>query len=147
MDLKALHAASYCPKRDSYSSLRFKAISISKLHRLHRLDFSDSISSDSVISILISKPHRHHHLHRHAICTSEVEFIPKFSVRAIWQRWRESYPKDGTKADDAIIVFTGVPTMYTRLIQGYEAMDPELQEVSASAASKLRLMQSLRFKS
>ncbi|CAL5390374.1 unnamed protein product [Camellia sinensis] len=37
----------------------------------------------------------------------EVEFIPKFSVRTIWQRWRESYPNDGTKADDAIIVFTG----------------------------------------
>ncbi|CAL5439752.1 unnamed protein product [Camellia sinensis] len=71
---------------------------------------------------------------------STVEFIPKFSVRAIWQRWRESYPKDGTKVDDAITVFTGVPTMYTRLIQGYEAMDPELQEASASAASKLRLM-------
>lgn len=30
--------------------------------------------------------------------------------------------------------------MYTRLIQGYEAMDPELQSASASAASKLRLM-------
>ncbi|KAI8009822.1 Malonate--CoA ligase [Camellia lanceoleosa] len=72
-----------------------------------------------------------------------VEFIPKFSVRAIWQRWRESYPKDGTKVDDAIIVFTGVPTMYPRLIQGYEAMDPELQEASASAASKLRLVMSL----
>ncbi|XP_028063729.1 uncharacterized protein LOC114266946 isoform X2 [Camellia sinensis] len=30
--------------------------------------------------------------------------------------------------------------MYTRLIQGYEAMDPELREASASAASKLRPM-------
>lgn len=30
--------------------------------------------------------------------------------------------------------------MYTRLIQGYEAMDPELQSTSASAARKLRLM-------
>ncbi|XP_058228081.1 probable CoA ligase CCL8 isoform X2 [Rhododendron vialii] len=71
---------------------------------------------------------------------SAVDFIPKFSVRGIWQRWRESYPKDGKKAEDAITVFTGVPTMYTRLIQGYEAMDPELQQASASAASKLRLM-------
>lgn len=71
---------------------------------------------------------------------STVEFMPKFSVRGIWQRWRESHPKDGTKVDDAITVFTGVPTMYTRLIQGYEAMDPELQAASASAASKLRLM-------
>nr|GMC74869.1 malonate--CoA ligase-like isoform X1 [Ipomoea batatas] len=71
---------------------------------------------------------------------SKVEFIPKFSVRGIWQRWRESYPEDGAKADDAITVFTGVPTMYTRLIQGYEAMDPELQSTSSSAAKNLRLM-------
>lgn len=38
----------------------------------------------------------------------QVEFIPKFSVRGIWQRWRESYPANGTKADDSITVFTGV---------------------------------------
>ncbi|CAL5400747.1 unnamed protein product [Camellia sinensis] len=36
-----------------------------------------------------------------------------------------------------MIVFTGVPTMYTRLIQSYEAMDPKLQEASASATSNL----------
>ena len=30
--------------------------------------------------------------------------------------------------------------MYTRLIQGYEAMDPNLRAQSASAASRLRLM-------
>lgn len=71
---------------------------------------------------------------------SKVEFLPKFSVRGVWQRWRESYPSDGTKSHDAITVFTGVPTIYTRLIQGYEAMDPELQSTSASAASHLRLM-------
>lgn len=71
-----------------------------------------------------------------------VEFLPKFSVSGIWQRWRESYPTDGTKVDGAVTVFTGVPTMYTRLIQGYEAMDPDVQAVSASAASKLRLMMS-----
>ncbi|KAI3455451.1 hypothetical protein Pfo_012114 [Paulownia fortunei] len=71
---------------------------------------------------------------------STVEFMPKFSVRGIWQRWRESYPKDQTKADDAVTVFTGVPTIYTRLIQGYEAMDPELQTASATAARQLRLM-------
>ncbi|KAJ4957451.1 hypothetical protein NE237_024562 [Protea cynaroides] len=69
-----------------------------------------------------------------------VEFMPKFSVRGIWQRWRESYPKDGNKVDDAITVFTGVPTMYTRLLQGYEALDSELKATSASAASQLRLM-------
>ncbi|KAK6268056.1 hypothetical protein QUC31_012216 [Theobroma cacao] len=71
---------------------------------------------------------------------STVEFMPKFSVRGIWQRWRESYTINGSKADDSITVFTGVPTMYTRLIQGYHAMDPEQQAVSASAARQLRLM-------
>lgn len=30
--------------------------------------------------------------------------------------------------------------MYTRLIQGYEAMDPDLQATSVSAARNLRLM-------
>ncbi|CAN4088969.1 unnamed protein product [Withania somnifera] len=71
---------------------------------------------------------------------SMVDFMPKFSVRGIWQRWRECYPKDGAKEDNAITVFTGVPTMYTRLIQGYEAMDPELKAASASASRHLRLM-------
>ncbi|KAI7736427.1 hypothetical protein M8C21_016100 [Ambrosia artemisiifolia] len=71
---------------------------------------------------------------------SMVEFMPKFSVSGIWKRWRESYPKDGTKLNNATTVFTGVPTMYTRLIQGYEAMDPDLQAASASAGSQLRLM-------
>ncbi|GFZ04126.1 AMP-dependent synthetase and ligase family protein [Actinidia rufa] len=80
-------------------------------------------------------------VHTHQGILAQVEFMPKFSVRGIWQRWRESYPEDGTKAEGAISVFTGVPTIYTRLIQGYEAMDPELKEASASAASKLRLME------
>ncbi|KAK6125006.1 hypothetical protein DH2020_041280 [Rehmannia glutinosa] len=79
-------------------------------------------------------------VHTHKGVLAQVEFMPKFSVRGIWQRWRESYPKDQTKADDAVTVFTGVPTMYTRLIQGYEAMDPELQTASAAAARQLRLM-------
>lgn len=34
--------------------------------------------------------------------------MPKFSVRGIWQRWRDSYPKDGNEADGAITLFTGV---------------------------------------
>ncbi|KAK7819635.1 malonate--coa ligase, partial [Quercus suber] len=79
-------------------------------------------------------------VHTHRSITAQVEFMPKFSVSGIWQRWRESYPVDGTRAEDAITVFTGVPTMYTRLIQGYEAMDTELQVASASAARELRLM-------
>ncbi|KAK1362898.1 malonate--CoA ligase [Heracleum sosnowskyi] len=78
----------------------------------------------------------------HLYAGSAVEFMPKFSVRGIWQRWCESYPKDGTRANDAITVFTGVPTMYSRLIQGYENMDPEAKVASASAARQLRLMMS-----
>lgn len=38
--------------------------------------------------------------------------MPKFSVRGIWQRWRESYPVDGTRAEDAITVFTGVSLVF-----------------------------------
>ncbi|XP_023000346.1 malonate--CoA ligase [Cucurbita maxima] len=71
---------------------------------------------------------------------STVEFMPKFSVSGIWKRWRESYPSNGSKNDDAITIFTGVPTMYARLLQGYEAMEPDLQVDSASAARQLRLM-------
>ncbi|KAF8766256.1 hypothetical protein HU200_007768 [Digitaria exilis] len=71
---------------------------------------------------------------------SVVEFIPKFSVSGIWQRWRESYPNDASKNDEAITVFTGVPTMYTRLLQGYDNMDPDQQSASSYAAKQLRLM-------
>ncbi|XP_019260109.1 PREDICTED: malonate--CoA ligase-like isoform X2 [Nicotiana attenuata] len=71
---------------------------------------------------------------------STVEFIPKFSVSEIWQRWCESYPADRTKTDNAITMFTGVPTTYTRLIQYYEEMDPKQKAASASAARHLRLM-------
>ncbi|KAK4269361.1 hypothetical protein QN277_022525 [Acacia crassicarpa] len=71
---------------------------------------------------------------------STVDFLPKFSVSGVWQRWRESYPVEGTKAEHAITLFTGVPTIYTRLIQGYQAMDPQLQAASAAAARNLRLM-------
>ncbi|BBG98971.1 AMP-dependent synthetase and ligase family protein [Prunus dulcis] len=79
-------------------------------------------------------------VHTHKSISAQVEFMPKFSVRGIWQRWRESYPINGTKAADGITVFTGVPTMYTRLIQAHEAMDPELKAASACAARQLRLM-------
>ncbi|XP_066379728.1 probable CoA ligase CCL8 [Miscanthus floridulus] len=71
---------------------------------------------------------------------SVVEFIPKFSVSGIWQRWRESYPSDGSKNKEAITVFTGVPTMYTRLLQGYDSMDPDQQSDASYAAKHLRLM-------
>ncbi|KAB2611299.1 malonate--CoA ligase [Pyrus ussuriensis x Pyrus communis] len=70
---------------------------------------------------------------------STVEFMPKFSARGIWQTWREAYPINGSN-EDGITVFTGVPTMYTRLIQAHEAMDPELKAASAYVAKQLRLM-------
>ncbi|KAL6845193.1 hypothetical protein ACP4OV_024688 [Aristida adscensionis] len=70
----------------------------------------------------------------------QVEFMPKFSVRGVWQRWRESYPSDARRNDEAITVFTGVPTMYTRLLQGYDSMDPDQQSASSYAARQLRLM-------
>lgn len=69
-----------------------------------------------------------------------VDFMPKFSVRGVWQRWRESYPTAGSKSENAITAFTGVPTMYVRLLQGYDVMDPDSQKVAASAANQLRLM-------
>lgn len=69
-----------------------------------------------------------------------LSFFRSFSVSRIWKRRRESYPTEGYEADDAITVFTGVPTMYTRLIQGYHAMDPELRATPASSARNLRLM-------
>ncbi|KAF2301194.1 hypothetical protein GH714_020762 [Hevea brasiliensis] len=106
-------------------------------------------SADQFLHYFVSNGSLTYNIHVHGLFNalfapiyagSTVEFMSKFSVRGIWQRWRESYQIKGKKADDAITVFTGVPTMYTRLIQGYEAMDPELQAASASAAGQLRLM-------
>ncbi|KAI5438196.1 hypothetical protein KIW84_024081 [Lathyrus oleraceus] len=72
--------------------------------------------------------------------TKAWEYTSTDRVSGIWKRWCESYPTEGYEADDAITVLTGVPTMYTRLIQGYHAMDPELRATSASSAKNLRLM-------
>lgn len=38
--------------------------------------------------------------------------MPKFSVSGIWKRWRESYPSNGSKNDDAITIFTGVSIIF-----------------------------------
>jgi malonyl-CoA/methylmalonyl-CoA synthetase len=71
---------------------------------------------------------------------ASVEFMPKFSVSGIWKRWRESYPSEGDKAAHPITVFTGVPTMYVRLLQGYDNMDDNDKKACAYAARQLRLM-------
>ncbi|KAK7349190.1 hypothetical protein VNO77_06359 [Canavalia gladiata] len=111
---------------------------------------ADHILAENVISYIFIMPILNiYDIHVHGLFNglmaplyagSTVEFLPKFSVRGVWQRWRESYPADGSKDDGAITVFTGVPTIYARLIQGYHAMDSELQAASASAARNLRLM-------
>ncbi|KAH9304262.1 hypothetical protein KI387_008666, partial [Taxus chinensis] len=69
-----------------------------------------------------------------------VDFLPKFSAREVWKRWIKSYPSDGNKGEKTITVFTGVPTMYIRLLQAYELMEIEAQKNAASTAHKLRLM-------
>lgn len=69
-----------------------------------------------------------------------VEFLPKFSVTGVWKRWMEYYPSEGVKGPNATTVFTGVPTMYAYLLQGYKKMDKDAQKVAALAARQLRLM-------
>ncbi|KAL2650921.1 hypothetical protein R1flu_019049 [Riccia fluitans] len=69
-----------------------------------------------------------------------IDLLPKFSTSGVWQRWRDSYPLGGEPVDSPITAFTGVPTVYVRLLQGYETMDAETQKASAHAARQLRLM-------
>ncbi len=38
----------------------------------------------------------------------KVDFMPKFSTRGVWQRWRESYASEGKKVEPNITVFSGV---------------------------------------
>ncbi|CAK9194397.1 unnamed protein product [Sphagnum jensenii] len=79
-------------------------------------------------------------VHTHASIGAQVDFMPKFSTRGVWQRWRESYASEGKKVEPNITVFSGVPTMYVRLLQGYDTMDAKLQKISSNAARQLRLM-------
>lgn len=69
-----------------------------------------------------------------------IEFLPKFSTWDVWRRWQESYSHPDVPARDAVTVFSGVPTIYVRLLQGYDLMDIDHQKSCSLAASKLRLM-------
>ncbi|BBN17220.1 malonyl-CoA/methylmalonyl-CoA synthetase [Marchantia polymorpha subsp. ruderalis] len=88
-----------------------------------------------------------HHVHGliNALLTplyvgATIDLMPKFSTSGVWQRWRHCYPIDGPSAESPITLFTGVPTMYVRLLQGYAAMDAEARKASAHAAKQLRVM-------
>ncbi|KAL3683440.1 hypothetical protein R1sor_001462 [Riccia sorocarpa] len=88
-----------------------------------------------------------HHVHGfiNALMTplyagAAVDLLPKFSTSGVWHSWRKCYPLEGKASESPVSVFTGVPTMYVRLLQGYANMDPQLRKASAHAAKQLRLM-------
>ena len=60
-----------------------------------------------------------------------VEFMPRFSPSLIWSRLQ--------RTDPPITVFMGVPTMYHRLIQAYDAMEDSEQQKASEATKRLRL--------
>ena len=62
---------------------------------------------------------------------ASVEFLPKFDALAIWKRWL-SPSKDLT-------LFMAVPTIYSRLIEVYEAMTPEEQGKATQSCKQFRL--------
>ncbi|KAK2077834.1 hypothetical protein QBZ16_004682 [Prototheca wickerhamii] len=79
-----------------------------------------------------------HHIHGLGcglLCALEagatVEFMPRFSPTAVWDRLTAD-------ADEAITLFMGVPTMYSMLINTYNAMGAE-REAARRAARSLRL--------
>ena len=45
-----------------------------------------------------------------------VDFMPKFSMRGVWQRWCESYPTPGSEFENAITVFTTSAANQLRLM-------------------------------
>jgi malonyl-CoA/methylmalonyl-CoA synthetase len=72
-----------------------------------------------------------------------VEFLPKFSTSEVWQRLQDSSSNLEMKTQKPITVFSGVPTMYVRLLRGFNTMDTEAQKACSFAARNLRLMVSL----
>lgn len=81
-----------------------------------------------------------HHIHgivnaflcaHHAGAT--IEFAERFSPTALWDRISDS-------SQPPITLFMGVPTMYIRLLQAFDASyDESQQRELAAAASKLRM--------
>ena len=63
-----------------------------------------------------------------AVC----EMLPAFDAAVVWDRF----------GSGEITVFTGVPTMYQRLIAAWEAAPPTVQRVWAEGARRARLMMS-----
>ena len=68
---------------------------------------------------------------------AEVTFCQKFSASEWWDSALSG--SSVSTEDDSFTVFMGVPTMYVRLIQAYDAKDPAEQRAMSDAASKLRL--------
>ncbi len=57
------------------------------------------------------------------------EFLPRFDADAVWKRL----------AEGGVSIFMGVPTIYSRLIQAWEAAPTEKRAVWSKAAGDLRL--------
>ncbi|KAL3158739.1 hypothetical protein ABBQ32_011468 [Trebouxia sp. C0010 RCD-2024] len=60
-----------------------------------------------------------------------VEFLPKFSPSAVWDRLK--------RQEDKITVYMGVPTMYSYLLSHYDQAVEEERQKARQAAKELRL--------
>lgn len=58
------------------------------------------------------------------------EMLPRFDAEVVWARM----------ASGAVTMFTGVPTMYQRLVASWDAASPEEQERRSAGARGMRLM-------
>lgn len=79
-----------------------------------------------------------HHIHGivNALCAPLAagaccEILPQFDAATVWRRIRDSRE---------LTVFTGVPTMYTRLIAAWQAAAPAERAALSAGARRLRLM-------
>lgn len=60
-----------------------------------------------------------------------VEFMPKFSPDAVWDRLK--------RQEEAVTVYMGVPTMYSYLLAKYDQASEQDQRQARAAAQRLRL--------